>query len=41
MGFWGWVERADFCESLALNAIIIPQGAGHVVSNAGIACLGA
>ncbi len=27
MGFWGWIERADFYESLALNAKIIAREA--------------
>jgi len=39
-GFLEWVERADFYESLALNAVIITQGAGYVVSDAGLARLG-
>jgi hypothetical protein len=29
MGFWDWVERADFYESLALNTSIIAYSAGH------------
>jgi len=33
-GFLGWVERADFYESLALNTVIIPQDAGNAVSDA-------
>jgi len=34
MGFWDGVERAGFYEPLALNAVIIPQYAGDVVSDA-------
>jgi len=33
-GFLEWVERADFYESLALNAVIIPQDTGNEVPNA-------
>jgi len=34
-GFLEWIERTDFYESLALNAVIIPQGTGYVVPGAG------
>jgi len=39
-GLLEWVERADFFESLALNAVIIPQGTGDPVSDArdGFSC---
>ena len=40
-GFLGLVERADFFESLALNAVIIPQETGSVASDAGLVCWGA
>jgi len=33
-GFLGWVERAGFCEPLALNAVIIPQDAGYAAPDA-------
>jgi len=33
-GFLGRVERAGFCEPLALNAVIIPQSTGFVVLDA-------
>jgi len=35
-GFLGWVERAGFYEPLALNAVIIPYDAGHLVSDAAL-----
>jgi hypothetical protein len=41
LGFWDGVERAGFYEPLALNTEIIPQNAGLVVPDAGLACLGA
>jgi len=40
-GFLGRVERAGFYEPLALNSGIMPQSAGYVVPNAGLACLSA
>ena len=39
-GFLGWVERADFFESLALNAVIIPQGTSNAVLGAVYQVLG-
>jgi DNA-binding Xre family transcriptional regulator len=41
VGFWGWAERADFYESLALNAQIIAQEARECVSREHLIALGA
>jgi hypothetical protein len=41
VGFWGWVERADFYESLALSTTSIALGTGKRVSSDGLLCVGA
>jgi DNA-binding Xre family transcriptional regulator len=41
VGFWGWVERADFSESLALSTKSIALGTGERASRDGLLCVGA
>ncbi len=41
MGFWGWVERAGFHESLALNDRSIASDTGKWLLHDGVLCLGA